>query len=90
MQTKIISFDTANWAPSPLEFSKLMSLIPEADQTRIKRFHFINDQKRALATCLLIRILIKTLLPETELATVFIDRTEHGRPYLVCEGSHSL
>ena len=47
--------DTSVWEPCDGEWKVLLDTLPEEDSTRVMRFHFKDDQKRALVSRLLQR-----------------------------------
>jgi hypothetical protein len=47
--------DTSVWEPGEEEWRVLLETLPEEDATRVMKFHFRDDQKRALVSRLLQR-----------------------------------
>eukprot|EP00967_Tisochrysis_lutea_P118653 scaffold192973_cov34-Tisochrysis_lutea.AAC.5 len=47
--------DTATWDPTDAEWKTLLDTLPEEDSTRVMKFHFRDDQKRAIVSRLLQR-----------------------------------
>lgn len=47
--------DTSAWEPGEDEWRVLLETLPEEDATRVMKFHFKDDQKRALVSRLLQR-----------------------------------
>jgi len=47
--------DTSVWEPCDGEWKVLLETLPEEDATRVMKFHFKDDQKRALVSRLLQR-----------------------------------
>jgi phosphopantetheinyl transferase len=78
-----VKFDISTWSPSSLKLSQLKHELADHEVTRIERFLFQADQNRALIGQILVRRLIASLLPPSEIDNIIISRTEHGKPYLV-------
>ncbi|KAJ3338674.1 hypothetical protein HDU83_007969 [Entophlyctis luteolus] len=57
--------------------------LPPEDVRRVFRFRRIIDQRRALAACLLSRILVRRMLRLSPHVPLLFGRSEHGRPFLI-------
>jgi len=73
--------DISTWDPGDAEWQLLLSLLPEVDSTKVMKFIYKADQKRALVSRLLQRRVCHegTGLPY---ADVRIDRTKGGKPFM--------
>jgi len=81
--------DTAEWDPQEAEWEVLLRTLPEEEATRVMKFHFRDDQKRALVSRLLQRHACARYLslPHGE---VQILRTKGRKPYLASPHSSPL
>ncbi|KAK9162751.1 hypothetical protein Syun_003653 [Stephania yunnanensis] len=74
-------FNTAQWNPSEHEFSFLLSVLPQHEQSAITRFLRLDDRKRALISRLLQYGLVHQVLG-IPFEDIIINRTLEGKPYL--------
>mmetsp|Transcript_1566 Transcript_1566/g.5053 ORF Transcript_1566/g.5053 Transcript_1566/m.5053 type:complete len:1137 (-) Transcript_1566:498-3908(-) len=73
--------DTSAWEPGEDEWRVLLETLPEEDATRVMKFHFKDDQKRALVSRLLQRRACAGFLSCSH-SEVTIHRTKGRKPYL--------
>jgi len=73
--------DITSWEPSNAEWQLLLNALPEEESTKVMRFKFVADQKRALAS----RYLQRRACFETTgvpWSSVQIVRTKGGKPFM--------
>ena len=73
--------DISKWAPKKSQWELLLKTLPQEDQTKVMKFKFEADQKRALVS----RLLQRRASAETcglKQSEVVIARTKGGKPYL--------
>jgi hypothetical protein len=73
--------DISSWEPSNAEWQLLLNALPEEESTKVMRFKFVADQKRALAS----RYLQRRACFETTgvpWSSVQIVRTKGGKPFM--------
>ena len=73
--------DISDWEPSNAEWQLLLKALPEEDATKVMRFRFVADQKRALTS----RYLQRRACFETTgvpWSSVEIARTKGGKPFM--------
>jgi 4'-phosphopantetheinyl transferase len=75
------ALDTARWTPAPEELEFLLALIPEDEREQVRKFRFLEDQKRALASRLLQRRAAQLVLGIPH-DLVVIRRTKGNKPYV--------
>ena len=73
--------DISCWEPGPAEWQLLLKQLPEEDSTKVMRFKFVADQKRALVSRFLQR---RACAEATGVAwsQVSITRTKGGKPFM--------
>ena len=73
--------DISSWEPAHDEWQLLLRQLPEEDATKVKKFHFVADQKRALVSRYLQR---RACFEATGVAwpKVKIERTKGGKPFM--------
>ena len=73
--------DVYSWNATQTDVSRLVALLPEAEQEHCQKFHRLIDAKRALVSRLLQRHLGQQLLNSPDLSSVPIARTARGKPF---------
>lgn len=73
--------DISAWQPTDAEWRLLLSTIPEEDATKVMKFHFVDDRKRALVSRLLQR---RACFEATgvKYSDAHILRTKGGKPFM--------
>ncbi|KAI8820290.1 uncharacterized protein EV422DRAFT_532305 [Fimicolochytrium jonesii] len=79
------SFHVATWKPTPELIQTLLTKIPAHERTKIKRFRFPMDARRALIGQLIARAAVMALIPapsREKWADVKVERDKYGKPFL--------
>ena len=73
--------DISGWEPGPAEWTLLLMQLPEEESTKVMKFRFVADQKRALVSRFLQR---RACFEATGVAwkAVEITRTKGGKPFM--------
>ena len=73
--------DITAWEPGEAEWAALLRQLPEVDSTKVMKYRFRDDQKRAMASRLLQRRASADVFGIAP-AAVRIERTKGSKPYL--------
>lgn len=73
--------DISEWNPSPADFSSVISVLPQYQQSFIYRYVKLDDQKRALVSRLLQYALVHEVL-DIPYDHIVIRSTVEGKPYV--------